>query len=225
MKRTVFVLIVLAVIFLPFSAFAASGPQVVNRDGLISVSANQITLGRLLNLWDKATGTTSKVPPELADRTLSVQFTGLSEDDAVRAIFRGQPFGYAFVRGEGIIVTSPAPSSKVTEAQPQPLPAVAPPDAGPVLATPEMQNPEIQRMKPQAVPEQPMTITPSPFGAIVSPAGTEPPMVQLPPIPGAPPPPPFFRPDVAPAPYSTPYSPAPYGPAHDMLYAPPPVQP
>jgi hypothetical protein len=184
-------------------------------------------LGFLLSLWDKATGMKSTAPPELADRKLSVQFTGLSEDDAVRAMFLGQPFGYALVQGQGIVVTS-APS-RVAEGQPQPPPvggnvqnAVPPPNQGAIQTVPEMQNPQIQRMKPQdAATEQPVTVTPSPFGPIVTPEGPQPPLVQLPPLPGAPLPPPFFRPDV---PASTP-SGSPYGPGHDMLFAPLSVHP
>lgn len=223
MKGWFLVLIILAAIVVPGPVFAIAGPQVVNRDGQISVSANHITLGQLLSLWDKATGTKSTVPPELAGTTLSVQFTGLSENDAVRAMFEGRPFGYAFVQGQGIVVTPPAPVSTVAEGplQPQPPPVATSPSVGPIQAGPEMQNPDIQRMKPQPVPEQPLTITPSPFGAIVSPAGSEPPLVQLPPIPGAPAPPPFFGPDLPSyAPNGTPY-----GPGHNMLYAPQLVQP
>ena len=227
MKRWFFILIIVATIILPGQAFATGGPQVVNRDGKISISADHITLGSLLSLWDKATGTKSTAPPELAGRKLSVHFNGLSENDAVRAIFLGQPFEYAFVQGQGIVVTSP---SRVAEAQPNPPPVAVPPDVGAMQAAPEMQIPEIQRMKPQYVPPgEPLTITPSPFGAIVRPEGTEPPLVQLPPVPGAPLPPPFFRPDVPG--YTTPGSPGlpsytpfgvPYGPGpgHNMLYDP-----
>src|SRR5262249_37653699 len=100
--------------------------------------------------------------------------------------------------------------------------AVPPPNQGVIQTVPEMQNPQIQRMKPQDVaPEQPVTVTPSPFGPIVTPEGQQPPLVQLPPLPGAPLPPPFFRPDV---PASTP-SGSPYGPGHDMLFAPLSVHP
>jgi len=214
MKWWFFVLII-ATIILPVQAFAVSGPQVVNRDGKISISADHITLGSLLSLWDKATGTKSTAPAELAGRKLSVHFTGLSEADAVRAIFLGQPFEYAFVQGQGIVVTSPSASSRVAQVQPPPV--AVPPDVGAMQAPPEMQNPEIQRMKPEyAPPELPVTITPSPFGSIVSPEGREPPVVQLPPLPQAPLPLPFFKPDV---PIYTP-SGAPYGPGHDMLYQP-----
>src|SRR5215472_11431976 len=115
-------LFILATVILPGQAFAASGPQVVNRDGKISISADHITLGFLLSLWDQATGMTSTAPPELADRKLSVHFSGLSENDAVRAIFFGQPFEFAFVQGQGIVVTSPPASSRVAEAQPNPPP-------------------------------------------------------------------------------------------------------
>jgi hypothetical protein len=208
-------IIILAALVLSGQSFAAGGPQVVNRDGRISISADHITLGFLLDLWDKATGMKSTVSPELAGRKLSVHFTGLSEADAVRAIFLGQPFGYAFVQGHGIAVTS------LAQAQTQPPPPVATPPVGAIQPLPEMQNADIQRMKAQPVPEQPVTITPSPFGAIVAPAGSEPPLVQLPPVPTAPLPPPFFQPDV---PGYPPYGPS-NGPAHNMLYDPLAVQP
>jgi len=220
MKRRFFILIVLAtiILLLPGAAFAAQGYQVVNVDGKISISADNITLGRLLSLWDKATGMQSTAPPELAGRALSVHFTGLGEDDAVQAMFLGQPFGYAFVQGQGIVVTSLPAVSSVAEVPLGPPPVAVPPDMGAIPAVPEMQNPQIERMKPgYAVPEQPVTVTPSPFGPIVTPAGSEPPVVQLPPVPNAPPPPPFFRPDVP--------SGAPNTTAHDMLFAPLSVRP
>ena len=217
MKSLFLILMILAAIILPGQAFAVGGPQVVNRDGKISISADHIALGYLLSLWDKATGTKSTAPAELAGRKLSVHFTGLSEADAVRAIFLGQPFEYAFVQGQGIVVTSPSASSRVAQAQPNPPAVAVPPDVGAMQAPPEMLNPEIQRMKPEyAPPELPVTLTPSPFGSIVSPEGREPPVVQLPPLPQAPLPLPFFKPDV---PIYTP-SGAPYGPGHDMLYQP-----
>ena len=216
MNSRIILLIILAALIFSGPVFGNGGYQVDNVDGKISISADNITLGHLLNLWDKATGMHSTAPPELAGRTLSVRFTGLSEDDAVRAIFRGQPFGYAFVPGEGIVLTSPSVGSTVAVSQPGP-PPVAPPDMGAIQAVPGMQNPEVQRMKPEfAAPEIPVTITPSPFGPIVSPEGSAPPVVQLPPVPGAPPPPPFFRPDVPAYPNS---------PGHDMLFNPLSVHP
>src|SRR5215467_6527126 len=164
MKWWFFILIIVVTIILPVQAFAVSGPQVVNRDGKISISADHIALGYLLSLWDKATGTKSTASAELAGRKLSVHVTGLSEADAVRAIFLGQPFGYTFVQGQGIVVTSPPPLSGVAKGQPEPPPVAVPPDVGAMQAGPAMQNPGIQRMKPQyAAPEQSITVTPSPF--------------------------------------------------------------
>jgi hypothetical protein len=226
MKWWISILIILATVIVTGQAFAAGGPQVINLDGKISISADHITLGFLLHLWDQATGTKSAAPPELAKRKLSVHFTGLSEDEAVRAIFLGQPFGFAFARGQGIVVTSP---SRVASSRPAPPMndngqydanagnVISPPDESDMQDVPEIQSQEIQRMKPQiAAPEQPVTVTPSPFGPIVGPEGSQPPFVQLPPVPNAPLPPPFFRPDV---PANTP-SGAPYGPGHDMLFSP-----
>ena len=44
MKWWFSILIILATVILPGQAFAASGPEVVNRDGKISISADHITL-------------------------------------------------------------------------------------------------------------------------------------------------------------------------------------
>ena len=62
-------------------------------------------MSRLIRLLDQATGMKSKVPPELANRNISVKFSDLNLTDGVRKIFQGQPFDYLVVEGQGIIVT------------------------------------------------------------------------------------------------------------------------
>ena len=52
-----------------------------------------------------AMGMTSEVKPELANRNISVQFTDLTLNDAVRKIFQGQPLNYFVIQGKGIHVT------------------------------------------------------------------------------------------------------------------------
>ena len=102
---------------------AGKGPEITVIDNKYSVSADTISLGRLLRLFDQATGMRSKVPTELTDRNLSVRFSGLSFEDAVRKIFQGQPFNYVVIRGQGIMVTG---SSQTLSASDSPVPAYAP---------------------------------------------------------------------------------------------------
>jgi len=95
-----------------FAAFAASasgagkGPEIQIIDHKVSISAEAIPLSRLLGLLDRVSGMTSKVPPELANRNVSVRFTGLTFDDAIKKIFEGQAFDYVMVGGQGIVVTA-----------------------------------------------------------------------------------------------------------------------
>jgi hypothetical protein len=97
---------------------AGKGPEVDLVDNKLSVSADTITLGRLLRLVDLATGMKSKVPPELANRNISVKFSGLSLNEGVRKIFEGQPIDYFVVPGQGVIVTASSQSLNGTEAVP-----------------------------------------------------------------------------------------------------------
>src|SRR5262245_21906214 len=93
-------------------AFAADkAPEIQIIDGKVSIQAEAVPLSRLSSLFDAAAGMTSKVPSELATRTVSVRFKGLDFDAAVRKIFEGQPFDYVVVNGRGIIVTGLAQST------------------------------------------------------------------------------------------------------------------
>src|SRR5438132_12681843 len=76
------------------TALAAKGPEINLIDNRLSINADSISLGRLLRLLDLATGMQSKVPPELANRNISVRFSGLALEDGVRKIFLVQPFDY-----------------------------------------------------------------------------------------------------------------------------------
>src|SRR5262245_53865745 len=108
MKRFLGV-IILAGVFTSVSSAADNTPQVRKVTQGITINADGITLSQLLRLLDQVTGMHSRVPPELADRELSVHVTGLALNDALRKIFDGQPFGYALVEGRGIVVTENAP--------------------------------------------------------------------------------------------------------------------
>src|SRR5215467_11128798 len=82
----------------------AKGPEVDLVDNKLSIDAEAISLSRLLQLVDLATGMKSKVPPELANRNISVKFSNLDVTDGVRKMFQGQPFDYVVIQGQGIIV-------------------------------------------------------------------------------------------------------------------------
>ena len=107
MKRWIPALILLLIV--GSSAIAlAKGPEVNFVDQKLSINAETIPLGRLLQLVDLATGMKSKVPPDLANRNISVKFSGLTLGDAVRKMFQGQPLDYVVIEGQSIVVTAAA---------------------------------------------------------------------------------------------------------------------
>src|SRR5438552_1355859 len=104
----------LVILAMSAGAFAAGkGPEIDLVDNKLSINVETIQLGRLLGLLDLATGMQSKVPAELANRNISVKFSGLSLEDGVRKIFQGQPLDYVVVEGRGVIVTSASQTSPV----------------------------------------------------------------------------------------------------------------
>ena len=164
---------------------AGKGPEIQVVDGKVSMQVEAVPLGRLLRLLDEATGLTSKVPPELANRNVSVRFTGLDFDAAVRKIFQGQPLDYIVISGKGIVVTSvaqsvpstsgPAPFADSFPAQPNvpdqpffdnnPQPAVTQTPFGPIPAA--QPNPQGQQGAFGAqgvVGAQGQQALPNPFG-------------------------------------------------------------
>jgi hypothetical protein len=210
MKRWIPILIVVGILLLASTAVGA-GPEIINRDGRISVNADNVSLGELLRLWDQATGMQSTAPPELTSEPLTIHFANLNINDAVRAMFNGQPFGYGLMQGRGIVVTAPPPEVTETELQSE--------FTGVDLNAPETVGPSdippVERMKPELAEPTPAVI-PTPFGPVISPDGYQPPLMQLPPVPGAPPPPPFFRPELMPLPPAG----AANGPAENTLFGP-----
>jgi hypothetical protein len=206
-------LVLLVTLYNPVSD-AQTTPQVINIDQKLTVNVENITLGRLLRLWDQATGTHSSVPPELANKIVSVRFSKLPLEDAVQKIFQDLPFDYVYVRGQGITITGLAQKT-------------VPPQPAVVQSAPPINNVDVnavQRMKPEARTPSPAEIvnrTPppppivsTPFGPIVvSPDGNQ--TTQLPPVDQAPVPP-FFG-QVGPP---TPPAGAPNGPAQNSLFGP-----
>src|SRR5215813_9262966 len=105
----------LSLCFATVSSGAPKGPEVDLVDNKLSVNADNISLGRLLRLVDLATGIQSKVPPDLANRNVSVKFSDLPVEDGVRKIFQGQPFDYVVVQGQGVIVTAASQTTGAPE--------------------------------------------------------------------------------------------------------------
>jgi len=172
-------------------AFAAKGPEIELVDNKLSIDAETVPLSRLLRLLDLATGMKSKVPPELANRNISVKFSGLDLTEGVRKIFQGQPVDYAFIEGQGVIVT--AASQSLTGAE-----TVPPSNAGP--SQPEQPlvqefqqqqtlpptgiQPGIQGLQQQQQQQQPATLQ-TPFGLVANPRANQPQLPNTPPsVPG-----------------------------------------
>src|SRR5215831_393751 len=151
------------------SAFAAKGPEIALIDNKLSIDADTVPLARLLRLLDLATGMKSKVPPELANRNISVKFSGLSLTDGVKKIFQGQPFDYIMVQGQGIIVTA---ASQTAAAGELPPPSKSPPavqsfDQPFVQDFPPGQIPQAQQLQQLQQPQQQQQQQPmvqTPFG-------------------------------------------------------------
>jgi len=174
MKRWISALILVSIVCT--GGFAAKGPEVNLIDNKLSVNAEAISLSRLLQLVDLATGMKSKVPPELANRNISVKFSGLSVTAAVRKIFQGQPFDYVVVEGQGIIVTAASQTTPTTQTASggDPAPAFNPPPAVQqaeqpfVQEFPPSQAPVIPQ-PPQAPQQQQPAMVQTPFGPIPNP--------------------------------------------------------
>jgi hypothetical protein len=161
-------------------AFAAKGPEIELVDNKLSIDAETIPLARLLRLLDMATGMKSKVPPELANRNISVKFSGLDLAAGVRKIFQGQPVDYAFIEGQGVIVTAPSQNLTGTE--------TVPPNNGgstqqdqPLVQELQQQQPLLpgfqpgiqgQQQQQQQQQQQPATIQ-TPFGPITNPRANQ----------------------------------------------------
>lgn len=148
--------LLLGLALLQGSAFADE-PKIEVIDGKISITANAVALGRFLTLFDKAMGLKSEVKPELANQNVSVQFTDLNFNDAVRKIFQGQPLNYVVVQGKGIrVMGGPADrggSSGVADSQPFSS------SSQPIINTP------INNSLPQQLNPQPQPANSNIFGA------------------------------------------------------------
>jgi hypothetical protein len=152
-------------------AFAApKGPEVDLVDNKLSVSADTISLGRLIRLVDLATGMKSKVPAELANRNISVKFAGLDLNDGVRKIFQGQPLDYVLVEGEGIIVTAQSQNTGVADSAPAYNPQQQATQAAFDQFSPDFTTPPgVQLQQPQQQQQQQPATVQTPFGPLPNP--------------------------------------------------------
>ena len=187
--------VTLAIIVLAATASGqAPSPDIRVIDDKVSVQASAVPLGRLLRLLDFATGMTSKVPPELADRAVSVQFADLDLNAAVQKIFQGQMLDFVYVDGQGILVTAssrvvpstpgsasptpfprdPSPFEPVPDFPQEPQQFIQDPVANPGGGIPGQQNPfgnGIQQQLGNGI-QQPAVIQ-TPFGPIPNPRANQ----------------------------------------------------
>jgi len=149
-------------------AFAAKGPEIELVNNKLSVDAETVPLARLLRLLDMATGLKSKVPPELANRNISVKFSGLDLTEGVRKIFQGQPVDYAFIEGQGVIVTAAAQNLTGTETVPPNNSGASQPEQQPVQEF-QQQQPLPPGIQPGFQGQQQPPTLQTPFGAVNNP--------------------------------------------------------
>jgi hypothetical protein len=147
---------------------AAKGPEIQIIDNKLSIDAEAVPLSRLLRLLDLATGMKSKVPPELANRNISVKFSGLDLDEGVRKMFQGQPIDYVVVSGQGIVVTAASQS-------------VASADSVPVYNSPvPIEQPFVQDFNVPGNQQQQPAMIQTPFGPMANPRAAQPPAPNAP---------------------------------------------
>ena len=170
MKKLFAALILVLLVWMPVFS-APKGPQVDLIDNKLSIQAESISLSRLLRLVDMATGMKSKVPPELANRPISVRFSGLSLSDGFRKMFQGQPFDYVVIEGQGIIVTS---ASQTLTAADSPPPYNAP------MAAQPMDQPFVQDFQSQAAFQQQQQLQQQQMQLLQQQQQQQPAMVQTP---------------------------------------------
>jgi|SwirhirootsSR2_FD_contig_31_446877_length_978_multi_2_in_0_out_0_1 hypothetical protein len=140
---------------------ATKGPEIRIVDDKVTIQAEAVPLSRLLRLLDQVTGMTSKVPPELANRNVSVRFSGLKLEDAVHKIFEGLPLDYVLIQGHGIVVTGSSQPATATAGGPAPFTPPAPQEAF-ADDNPPFMPPQAGQQNP-AMQNQPAMIN-TPFG-------------------------------------------------------------
>lgn len=107
---------VLLVILLGFavSVGAQGSLTIESTDGLVSIQADRVGLGILLQELDAAAGTASFVPPGLYNLPVSVWFFDLPVRQAVKKAFEGLSLDYAVIEGSRIVVLNPSAGAETT---------------------------------------------------------------------------------------------------------------
>jgi hypothetical protein len=162
-----------ALILVGMAAVGASaadkGLKIEMVDNKLSIDAEAVSLSRLLRLLDLATGMKSRVVPELANRNISVKFSGLDINDGVRKMFQGQPLDYLVIPGQGIVVT--AASQTISAGDSAPVYSAPPPVDQPFF--PDFNNPPTPPPGMPGMQQQPAMIQ-TPFGPIANPRAGQP---------------------------------------------------
>ena len=96
----------LAVLTVSLAAAGPNGHEIRVVDGRVSIRADAVALGRLLELLERATGIHSAVPPELASWNVTVALSDLPMVEAVRKIFEGVPLDYAVLENKIVVIAA-----------------------------------------------------------------------------------------------------------------------
>jgi hypothetical protein len=104
-----------AVLIAALAAGAQESMQIAVTDGLVSIEADRVGLGALLDELDRTAGTMSAVPGELRGVMVSVGFGPVLLDEAIERIFAGLAIDYAVV-GDRIVVLAASQSVAPTAA-------------------------------------------------------------------------------------------------------------
>ena len=154
-------------------------------DDRISISASAVPLVELLAALDAVAGTESSVAVELRNRNVSVQFSGLSLDNALDKVFEGLGLDFLVVGGRRIMViaVSGGPDGVTRGFSNGPVTAGTSTAARPAAPVAPMSPFQVQGFQGQAAPQngvQPRVIQ-TPFGPIASPQnGVQPRIIQTP---------------------------------------------
>ena len=152
-------------------------------DDRISISASAVPLAELLAALDAVAGTESSVAIELRNRNVSVQFSGLSLDNAVEKVFEGLGLNFLVVGGRRIMVTavSGGPDG-VTRGLSTTAGTSTP--ARPAAPAPAAANPfQMQGFQGQAAPQRVAQPGGNPFGVpgqAAPQSGAQPRVIQTP---------------------------------------------
>jgi hypothetical protein len=156
--------LILVIAFISTTAFAGSmGPEIRIVDNKVSIQAESIPLSRLIQLLDRAIGTTSTVPPQYATRSVNVQFSDLDLSDAVHKIFEGQMLDYVFIDGQGIVVTAASQAAGGATVAPPPR-ELSPFQESPTFPPPQGFTIDPVTGSPVAIPQNGIPGQPVPFG-------------------------------------------------------------